>query len=389
MKPASVLRSRTINNIERIIGKAIVLIPFFDATQQYQQLKKEIDAEIAGVFRNGRFILGPQVEAFEAEFAAYCGARFAVGLANGTEAIALALAACDIGPGDEVITAANTSVFTALAISMVGAQPRFADIDPSTYTLDPSQLEASLSPRTRAIIPVHLYGQPADMSSIVAVARQHSLYIVEDACQAHGAKYRGQRVGSIGHLGAFSFYPTKNLGAYGDGSVAVTSDAALAEKLRWLRDGGRADRYRHVVRGYNSRLDEIHAAVLRVKLRYLDEWNESRRALAALYSQTLEDTSVMIPVEASYAEHVYHLYVIRSRARDTLHRYLADCGIQTHMHYPIPVHLQPAFAGLGYPSGSFPESERACDEVLSLPMFPELREEQVAMVCETLKRWSA
>jgi dTDP-4-amino-4,6-dideoxygalactose transaminase len=365
------------------------LIPFFDATQQYHQLKEEIDAEIASVLRNGRFILGPQVEAFEAEFAAYCGARFAVGLANGTEAIALALAACDIGPGDEVITAANTSVFTALGISMVGARPRLVDIDPWTFTLDPAQLKASITPRTRAIIPVHLYGQPAEMASIMTVARQRSLYIVEDACQAHGAKYREQRVGSIGHLAAFSFYPTKNLGAYGDGGAVVKSDAALAEKLRWLRDGGRVDRYRHVICGYNSRLDEIHATVLRIKLRYLDEWNECRRTLAAHYSKTLEDTSVVIPIEASYARHVYHLYVVRSCTRDALHRYLADCGIQTLIHYPIPVHLQPAFAGLGYPSGSFPEAERACDEVLSLPMFPELREEQVDVVCETLKRWSA
>ena len=364
------------------------MIPFFDATQQYDQLKEEIDAEIASVLQSGRFILGPEVEAFEAEFAAYCGTRFAVGLANGTEAIALALAACDIGPGDEVTTAANTSVFTALAISMVGARARLVDIDPWTYTLDPAQLKASITPRTRAIIPVHLYGQPADMSPIMTVARQHGLYIVEDACQAHGAKYREQRIGSIGHLAAFSFYPTKNLGAYGDGGAVVTSDAALAERLRWLRDGGRVDRYRHVICGYNSRLDEIHATVLRIKLRYLDQWNERRRALAGLYSRTLKDTSVVIPVEASYARHVYHLYVIRSCTRDALHRYLADRGIQTLVHYPIPVHLQPAFAGLGYPSGSFPEAERACEEVLSLPMFPELREERVDMVCETLKRWS-
>ncbi len=364
------------------------MIPFFEATEQYYQIKDEIDAGVASVLRSGRFILGPQVEAFEAEFAAYCGARFAVGVANGTEAIALALAACGIGHGDEVLTAANTSVFTALAISMVGARPRLADVDPRTYTLDPAQLETTLTPRTCAIIPVHLYGQPADMVPIMDVARQRGLYVVEDACQAHGAEYRGQRVGSIGHLGTFSFYPTKNLGAYGDGGAVVTNDAALAERLRQLRNGGRADRDRHVVRGYNSRLDEIQAAVLRVKLRYLDEWNEGRCALAGRYNRALEDAPVAIPVEAAYARHVYHLYVVRSCARDRLRRYLADCGIQTLVHYPVPVHLQPAFVDLGYLSGSFSESERACDEVLSLPMFPELREEHADMICETLKHWN-
>jgi dTDP-4-amino-4,6-dideoxygalactose transaminase len=359
-------------------------VPMFDATAQYLVLKTEIDAAVGRVLGGGRYILGPEVEAFEEEFARYCGAAHAVGVGNGTEALALALLACGVGPGDEVLTAPNTSPFTALAITMTGARPAFADVDARSHTLDPARIEAALTERVRAIIPVHLYGQPADMGPILELARARGIRVVEDACQAHGARYDGRPAGSLGDIAAFSFYPTKNLGAVGDGGAVVTGDRALAERVRMLRDGGRIDRDRHAVRGMNSRLDELQAAILRVKLRHLDAWNDRRRHLAALYRRGLANADVELPWEAAYAHHVYHLFVIRSAERDGIRRRLAANGIDSLVHYPIALHEQEAFRDLGYVRGTFPRAEQGAASVLSLPIFPQLTDAQVERVCRVI-----
>ena len=359
-------------------------IPMFDAAAQYRALAPEIDAAVARVLGGARYILGPEVEAFEAEFAAYCGASHAIGTGNGTEALQLALMACEVGAGDEVVTSASSSPFTALAIAMTGARPVLVDVDPRTHTMDPGALPAALGPRVRAIVPVHLYGQPADMEPILALAHARGIRVVEDACQAHGAAYRGRRVGALGDAAAFSFYPPKNLGAVGDGGAVVTADAALAARVRLLRDGGRADRDRHVVRGVNSRLDELQAAILRVKLRHLDAWNARRRALAAVYRDGLAGAPVEPPVEAAWAHHVYHLFVVRSAAREALRARLAAAGIDTLVHYPIPLHEQEAFQDPAHRRGAFPNAERDAAEVVSLPLFPQLADEQVARVCRAV-----
>jgi dTDP-4-amino-4,6-dideoxygalactose transaminase len=361
------------------------MIPMTDLKAEYETLKEEMDRAIREVLDSGWFILGPQVRAFEQEFAAFCGAEHGVGTGNGTDAISLALRACGIGPGDEVITVPNTAVFTVLAISAIGAEPVLVDIDPVTYTMDPAKLERAITLRTRAVVPVHLYGQPADMDPILEIAHRHDLVVVEDACQAHGARYKGRRVGTLGNAGCFSFYPTKNLGAYGDGGMVVTNDPQVVDRLQLLRNGGQQDRYHHAVKGANSRLDELQAAVLRVKLCHLDKWNEVRRTRAQEYASLLERTAVVTPTEADYARHVYHLYVIRSQQRDALLAHLRRRAIVANIHYPIPVHLQQAYRDLGLSEGSLPVAESCAREVLSLPMYPGLDTEAISCVAKAIR----
>jgi dTDP-4-amino-4,6-dideoxygalactose transaminase len=347
----------------------------------------ELDEAIRSVLDSGWFVLGKNVSAFESEFAAYCGAAFAIGVGNGTDALQLALMACDIGPGDEVITAPNSATFTALAISAVGAKPVFVDIHPDTYNMDPQKLEAALGSHTKAIMPVHLYGQPADMDPVLAVARKHNLFVIEDAAQAHGALYRGQPVGTLGDIGCFSFYPSKNLGAFGDGGIVTTNRPQVADKVRMLRHGGQKSRYDHQLLGINSRLDELQAAVLRVKLPYLDKWNDRRRHIAALYTALLGDSKVEPPLEMPHSKHVYHLYVIRCQDRKGLQRYLAEHGVETAIHYPTPIHLQGAYRWLNLTRGAFPFAERYAEEVLSLPVYPELTDTKVREIANYIRDW--
>jgi len=360
-------------------------IEFNDLKPQHLELRDEIRAAVERVLDDGWFILGKQGEAFEREFADYCGAAYCVGVGSGTEAIHLALLACGVQPGDEVATVSLTAVPTASAISFAGARPVFVDVDPRTFTMDPGRLESTITSRTRAILPVHLYGQVADMEPILEVGRRHGIPVIEDACQAHGAEYKGRKAGSLGTMAAFSFYPTKNLGACGDGGAVTTNDPELADRLRLLRNYGQRKRYYHESKGFNSRLDEMQAAILRAKLRHLDEWNEIRRAKARLYSSLLKE--VVCPYEAEYARHVYHLYVVRSRRRDDLQRFLAEQGIGTLIHYPVPVHLQDAYRDLGVPRGALPATERAAEEILSLPLYPELPDEMIAEVAEAVNRF--
>ncbi|MGQ9725207.1 MAG: DegT/DnrJ/EryC1/StrS family aminotransferase, partial [Tepidimonas sp.] len=352
-------------------------IPLVDLKAQYAPLEAQIAAGMAEALASMRLFLGPNTQALEAEFAAYCEVGHAIGVSDGTAALELALLACDVGPGDEVVTAAHTFIATAEAIALVGARPVFVDIDPATCTIAVGEIEQHIGPRTRAIIPVHLYGQPADMDSIMAVAEKRGLWVIEDACQAHGARYKGRRAGSLGHMAAFSFYYSKNLGAYGEGGMVTTNDQGLAERVRMLRDHGSRQRYHHEMIGRNARLDELQAAVLRVKLPHLDTWNARRRAAAAHYNALLRGLpGIQTPQAAGYAEHVYHLYVLRCAQRDALQQHLRERGVSTGIHYPVPCHLQPAFAHLGYREGDLPETERAAREVLSLPMYPELSTEQ-------------
>jgi dTDP-4-amino-4,6-dideoxygalactose transaminase len=360
-------------------------VPFVDLKAQYQSIAADIDAALDRVISRADFILGEEVEAFEAEFARYCGVRFAVGLDNGTSALELALRAYGVGPGDEVITAANTYIATAFAITSAGALPVFVDMDPDTYTMDVALLEEAITDRTRAIIPVHLYGHPADMDAIMDIARRHDLVVVEDACQAHGAKYKGRRVGSLGHAAAFSFYPAKNLGAYGDAGMLVTNDERADAAVRMLRNHGQCTKYYHLLEGYNHRLDTIQAAVLRVKLRHLDAWNAARREHAQKYNQLLGHDWVLTPTEAEYAEPVYHLYVICAPHRDELQAYLHSQGIQTGIHYPIPIHKQPAYAHLAYDKQHYPIAEQRATQILSLPMYPELRVDAIGYVVEAIR----
>ena len=365
------------------------MIPPFDLKRQYASIQDEVDRAVARVLDQGYFILGEEVAAFEREFACYCGVAHAVGVGSGTEALHLALAACGVGPGDEVITVSHTAVATVAAIELVGARPVLVDIDAERYTMDPQQVASAVTPRTRAVVPVHLYGCPVDLTPIMDIARQHGLFVVEDCAQAHGALYGGQRVGSWGHIAAFSFYPTKNLGAYGDGGAIVTDDAPLAERARLLRQYGWQERYVSAIKGLNSRLDELQAAVLRVKLRHLEAWNGQRRRLASLYDERLAGSGVTLPCEPQDGMHVYHLYVVRYPRRDELRAFLRERGIGTLIHYPVPVHLQPAYRDLGYGPGSLPVTEAIAGEVLSLPMYPELREDEATIVatavCEAVR----
>ena len=361
-------------------------IPLVDLRSQYKAIKHEITAAFEDVLENMQLFLGPQVQAFENEFATYCGCRDGVGVASGTDALALALRACGIGPGDEVITVANTFIATVEAIALVGAAPVFVDIDPNTYTMDWRQLDQVLTPRTRALLPVHLYGQPVDMQPVLDFARLHSLRVIEDASQAHGATYQGQRVGSFGDIGCFSLYYSKNLGAYGEAGICVTNDSDLAESLRTLRNHGSRIRYRHEVLGVNARLDELQAAVLRVKLRYLDQWNAARQAHAHVYTQQLQGVVQAIPVVQPWATHVYCYYVVQVQERDHFRKMLEQEGVATGIHYPTPIHLQPACANYGFKRGMLPVTEALTERIVSLPMYPELTSEQIQTVVNAVKK---
>jgi len=359
-------------------------VPFVDLQAQHSAISAEVGEAVSRVMRDADFILGREVDLFEREFAAFCQADYGVGVDSGTSALELALRAFGVGPGDEVITVANSFIATAFAISGAGATPVLVDADPRTYTIDADLIERAVSPRTKAILPVHLYGHPADMDPILDIARRRGLVVIEDACQAHGASYRGRRAGSLGHAAAFSFYPSKNLGACGDGGMVVTSDPKAADAVRRLRNYGQRRKYHHDVRGFNHRLDTLQAAVLRVKLRHLEVWNAARRQRAQLYGERLADCPVALPQEAGYARSVHHLYVIRAEDREGLAACLSDRGIATGIHYPVPIHLQPAYRDLGYREGDFPVSERCAGQVLSLPMCPELAPEQIEYVAETV-----
>lgn len=360
-------------------------VPLVDLRAQYQPIKGEVLARISDVLEGMNLFLGANVQAFEGEFAAWNGVEHAVAVSDGTAALQLALMACGIGAHDEVITVAHTFVATPEAIALVGARPVFVDIDPRTYTIDPAQIERHITARTRAILPVHLYGQPADMDPILELARRRGLWVIEDACQAHGARYKGRPVGGLGHLAAYSFYYSKNLGAYGECGMVTTNDAQLAQRVRLLRDHGSPSRYRHDLIGMNGRPDELQAAVLRVKLPHLERWNAQRRAHAARYGELLAAVPAITPPHvADYAEHVFHLYVVRAPQRDALVDYLHRRGVSAGIHYPVPCHLQPSMSALGYRPGDLPATEQAAREVLSLPMYAELTAEQQAYVAGCL-----
>ena len=362
-------------------------IPLVDLKAQYRRIQPEIDAAIRETVESAAFVGGPQVEAFEKEFAAFSGARHAVGVSSGTSALHLALIAAGVGPGDEVLLPAHTFIATAEVIHRLGARPRFVEIDPRTCTLDPAALAATFSPRVKVIIPVHLYGHPADMDPILDFAARHRIRVIEDAAQAHGALYKGKRCGGIAPLAAFSFYPGKNLGAYGDAGIVTCESALEADRMRSLSNHGRLDKYLHAEEGYNYRLDGIQAAVLRVKLRHLEEWNEARRRAARWYDERLRDIAAVRSFSpASWAVPVYHLYVIRVPERDRVLQALKDAGIDAGIHYPVPLHLQPAYRHLGHSVGDFPITEEICGEILSLPIYPEITEEQVERVVEAVRR---
>jgi dTDP-4-amino-4,6-dideoxygalactose transaminase len=360
------------------------VVPYLDLTAQHAALRPAIDAAVKRVLDSGQYILGPEVDAFEREFAEYCGGAHAVAVNSGTSALHLALLAAGVGPGHEVITTPFTFVATASAICNAGARPVFVDIDPASFTIDPARIAAAITPRTRAIIPVHLYGQPADMDPILDIARRHGLTVIEDAAQAHGAEYKGQRAGSLGDFGCFSFYPGKNLGACGEGGLVIARDSAAARTVRMLRDWGQERKYEHLLAGFNYRMDALQGAILRVKLPQLDLWTDARRACAARYRDLLAGSGVDAPREQSYARHVYHVYAIRTANRPALQRQLEAGGVQSGIHYPTPVHLQPAYADLGYRTGDFPHAEAAAAEVLSLPLFPGLSAQQQAHVVRRL-----
>jgi dTDP-4-amino-4,6-dideoxygalactose transaminase len=361
------------------------MIPFADLQAQYRALKPEIDAAVLAVFDKAQFILGPAVAAFETDFAAYCQTSEAIGVNSGTSALHLALLAAGVGPGDEVITVPYTFVATVAAIEYAGARPVLVDVEPDYWTMDPARFEAAITPRTKAVIPVHLYGQPADMDPILDIARRRGITVIEDACQAHGSEYKGRRCGSMGELGCFSFYPGKNLGAYGEGGAVVTNDPAMAQRIRLLRAWGEEVRYEHKYRAFNYRMDGVQGAVLGVKLRYLDAWTEARRRHAGEYARQLAGTAARLPIERPGSRHVYHVYVVQLQDRNGWRARLSDAGVQTGVHYPVPVHLQPAYRDLGYTVGDFPVSERVATEVLSLPMFPELTTGQIGEVAGLLR----
>jgi dTDP-4-amino-4,6-dideoxygalactose transaminase len=360
------------------------MVPFVDLKAQYHSIKDEIDAAVLGTLESCAFTLGPEVAAFEKLFASYCGNTYAAGVNNGTSALHLALLAAGVGPGDEVITVAHTFVATAAAIHYCGAKIVLCDIDPVTYTMDPASLEAAITPRTKAIIPVHLYGQMADMDPIMKLAEKHNLVVLEDAAQAHGAEYKGRRAGSIGHMAGFSFYPGKNLGAAGEGGAVVTGSDEMDHRVRMLRDWGAERKYEHVLKGYNMRLEGMQGAVLKVKMKYIEQWTEMRRAAASRYDAMFKDTGVATPRQIEDRRHVYHLYVIRTPERARWAEELTKKGIQTGIHYPYPVHLLTAYSDLGYKQGQFPHAEKAAKEVLSLPMYPELTGDMQAEVVEAV-----
>ena len=365
-------------------------IPLVDLRAQHRSIADEVEPALHAVMERADFVLGHDVEAFEAEFAAYCEVEHAVGLDSGLSALELGMRALGIGPGDEVITPANSFIASSSAITFTGATPVWADVDPRTLNLDPDAVRAAITPRTRAIMPVHLYGQPADMAAISAIAAEHGLKVVEDACQAHGARFAGRRAGSLGDVAAFSFYPAKNLGAYGDGGMLTTRDPEVAERVRMMRNYGQRQKYEHVTNAWNRRLDTMQAAVLRVKLRHLDAWNEARQGHAARYGELLADSGLELPWTRPDVEAVHHLYVVRTDRRDELLAGLRERGIGAALHYPVPIHLQEAYRDRGIGEGAFPVTERAARRLLSLPLYPELLPEQVervaAAVLEALAR---
>jgi dTDP-4-amino-4,6-dideoxygalactose transaminase len=360
-------------------------IPLVDLKAQHRAIGDEIDAAMDRVIQQTSFIMGPDVGAFEAEFARFCGAEQCVGVSSGTAALELALRASGVGPGDEVITVAHTFIATAEAISAVGATPVFVDIDPRTYNMDPDALAAAITPATRAVIPVHIYGQPADMSRIVAAAKAHGLTVIEDAAQAHGATWRGRRTGTLADAACFSFYPGKNLGAYGDAGAVTTNAQTLADQIRLLRNHGRREKYLHEQRGFGERLDTLQAAILRAKLAHLEEWTASRRRLAARYSELLAGEELILPAVHPDADPAWHLYVIRTPRRDAMLAWLRDAGIGAGVHYPVPLHLQPAYADLGYSRGQLPVTEQVADTCLSLPLYPEMTGAQQNRVVDAVK----
>jgi dTDP-4-amino-4,6-dideoxygalactose transaminase len=359
-------------------------VAFVDLYQQHQAIEEELVEVFRRVLRKSSFILGPEVVAFEKEFAAYVGASDCIAVNNGTTALQLVLAGLGIGPGDEVITVANTFIATAEAISAVGARPVFVDVDPVSYTMDPQQVEAAITPNTKALLPVHLYGQAADVDALLKIARRHNLHLIEDACQAHGATYKGRKAGSLGVAGCFSFYPGKNLGCLGEGGAVVTSNPELAQRMRMLRDHGSVKKYEHSLPGYNFRLEGLQGGFLSVKLPHLDRWNARRREVAKLYHELLSDTSLKLPVEMGWGEHVYHLYVIQTDDREALRLALNAAGIECGLHYPVPLHLQAAYADLSYEKGRFPVSEHLSSHILSLPMHPYITDEEVKRVASVL-----
>jgi dTDP-4-amino-4,6-dideoxygalactose transaminase len=369
------------------------MVPFLNLTRQYKKIKEEILSATQRVYEKGRFILGEEVSAFEKEFSHYCGVRYGVGVGSGTDALYLTLKAAGIGEGDEVVTVANSFIATALAISFTGATPLFVDIDPKTYTMDPNCLDLLLKRRKakgsgrkiKAVLPVHLYGHPAEMDSILEIANHYDLIVIEDACQAHGAKYGRKTVGSFGAMGCFSFYPTKNLGGYGDGGMVVTNHKKYDQKLRLLRCYGEREKYQHILKGNNSRLDEIQAALLRIKLKYLDQWNEERRRKAKLYTQMLSPLGVVCPTEKKGVRHVFHLYTIKTKKRDSLQTFLKKKGIETLIHYPIPIPLQKAYQELGYRREDLPLTNLWSRKILSLPFFPDMKAYEMEEVAEGIR----
>lgn len=363
------------------------MIPFVDLKAQYLSIKPEIDAAVLGVLETTQFVLGSAVAAFEKSFASYAQSEFAVGVNSGTSAIQLALQAAQIGAGDEVITTPFTFVATVSAIDYTNAKPVFVDIDPKTLCIDPAKIEAAITPRTKAIVPVHLHGRPADMDPILEIAKRHNLLVIEDAAQAHGAEYKGRRIGSLGAMGCFSFYPGKNLGAYGEGGAVTTSNPDFAKRLRMLRDWGSEKKYYHDIKGGNFRLEGVQGAVLGVKMKYIEEWTELRRRHAKQYTELLANSGYQPPSVPAELRHVFHVYAIRHPKRDALQAYLTEKGISSGIHYPVPVHLQKCFAELGHKAGDFPHSEQAAIETLSLPMYPELTPAQVETVAKALLEW--
>lgn len=363
-------------------------IPFVDLGRQYKSIKDKVERSIRRVLQKSCFILGEEVEKFEEEFATYCGLNYGVGVASGTDALVLSLKALGIGKGDEVITVPNTFTATVDAIIRNGARPVFVDIDEETYNINVNKIKAKITKKTKAIIPVHLYGQSVDLEQILNIAKEYKLFVIEDACQAHGAEYKGRKVGSFGVTGCFSFYPAKNLGAYGDGGMVVSNNKRIAEKIKMLRNYGQRKKYYHDLVGFNSRLDEIQAAILRIKLRYLNDWINQRRRIAQQYYQLLKEIKeIALPKEREDRKHVYHLFVIRTKFRNKLQKYLASREIQTGLHYPKSSHLQKAYRFLGYKRGDFPIAEKCAREILSLPIFPELRNRELRYIQKTIKNF--
>jgi len=362
-------------------------VDVFSLKKQYEDIKDEIKGPVEKVVTSGGFILGEDVKLFEQEFPDYCGVKHGVGVNSGTDALFLACLACGIGKGDEVIVMPYTYIATALGISMAGARPVFVDIEEKTYNIDVSKIEKAITKKTKAILPVHLYGHPVDMDPLMEIAKKHNLKVIEDCAQAHGALYKDKKVGSFGDAACFSFYPTKNLGAFGDGGMVISNSEDIKERLLLLRDYGRKGRYEHILKGYNSRLDTLQAAILRVKLKHLDEWNEKRRKSAHLYTKLFKENNIdlVLPNESDYAKHVYHLYPVRVKDRKSVMEKLAEKGIRTLMHYPIPIHLQDAYKDLGHKKGDFLISEKCCEEILSLPMYPELPEEEIKYVVASFR----